>query len=93
MWSIAGIDFVIIAVMGFHQAAEHGVAWFQCYEPQMGKGGRGMLIPLSPGIRSHVDHFGFASFVFGCDFILPLPNSRITAQQKPIGLLLTVCTV
>lgn len=49
---------------------EHGVVGSSSYELSMGQGGCGVLVLLSAGLFHRMDHYGFVSFAFGCDFDL-----------------------
>lgn len=41
---------------------------YSCYDLHMGQSGRGVHVPLAPCVVCLVDHYGFASFVFGWAF-------------------------
>lgn len=57
-----------MALVRFLHAVKRGIVGFHCFDPKMGQGGCGILVPLSSVVCHHVDHYGFASFILGCTF-------------------------
>lgn len=67
-WQIAAITLITLVFVQFLHDAERGAVRFQCYDPWMGQGGCGVLVPLLSDFRRRVDNHGFTSFVIGCSF-------------------------
>lgn len=93
LWYMAAIEFVTMALLQFLYASERVVVRFQCHDPRMDQGGYEVLVPPLSDVRSHVDQYGFVSFVIGCAFGSAPVFLAFCRSVKSIGPLMTLCTV
>lgn len=52
-----------MALVRILHAAEPGFDWFQFYDPRMGRGCYGVLVPLSSGVYPGIDQYRCEYFV------------------------------
>lgn len=68
VWHVSASEFVILALIGFLVLQERDKRWHDCRNPPRVHGGCGMTSLVSIAIRRHVDQYGSAQLVAGCDF-------------------------
>lgn len=61
-----------MALMGFLGILQRNAVGYECLHPRKGHCRCAVITFLPSGVRCVVDHHGFAQFVAGCTFYLPV---------------------